>query len=140
MLPVRRKRQRPRIVSARRQVHQVLRFAKPLGGLGIVPKGHPLVRVPDVNIVSMDRDAERPPLAADKGLAYLCSAGVLRIAHHNDFSRTIVSQKNISIRRYRQPSGMLEVRRKYIHAKSLGHARQEPRRRFRSFLSLATSF
>src|SRR5437016_13056584 len=108
MLAVGRKSQRPCAMSARRQVHQMFLFTKPLGGFWVIAKSHDFVRISDVYVILMKDDAERLSLAINEGFALLCSSGILRVAHHDDFSCAGIGQKNVSVRGDRQPTGILE--------------------------------
>src|SRR2546425_11521033 len=105
-------------------------FAQPLRGLRVVTKAHQFVHVSYVNVFFSEGDSERPPHAAYENFPFLRAASMLRIAKHHDFPRSGTGQKNISIRRHRQPARPLEICRKYIQAKSRWHRGQKTRRSF----------
>ena len=104
-------------------------FAEALRGFRIVAKACQLVGVPDVNVVLAEGDAKRPLHPVGEDFALLRPAGILRIAQYDDCAGSGVGQKNISVWRHREPSRLLEVLRKDIHAKALRHRGKKPRGR-----------
>src|SRR5439155_22818578 len=97
MLAVGGKSQRPCAMSARRQVHQMFLFTKPVGGFWVITKPHDFVRISDVHIILVKDDAKRLPLPIHESLALLCSSGFLRVAYHDDFSFAGIGQKNFPV-------------------------------------------
>src|SRR6266849_437044 len=129
MFPLRGKRQRSRAMAARWQVQKVFLFTQPLGGLGVIAKPYDFVHVSNVDIVLVKDDAEWLLLPIHENLTFLCRSSVLRVAHHDDFSRPGISEKNVSVGSNRQPAWILEIRGEYIHAKTLRHGGQKSRGR-----------
>src|SRR5712692_6513672 len=75
----------------------------------------------------MKSDPKRPPHPADKDLAYLCPTRIPRIAQHDNFACSRIGQKDIAVRRHRQPAWDPEIRREDIHAKSFRYCGQKSR-------------
>src|SRR5467141_3703865 len=124
-------------MPARRQVQKVLLFAEALRRFGIVTKANDFVHISHVNIVFAESDSERPPHAAHKNFPLLRPAGMLRVAHHDNFSRSGIRKKNISIRRHREQARPFETCREYVHAKPRRHRRQKAGGRFCAARSIA---